>query len=178
MRSLFAILALALLLAPASAPAALREGARAPDFETRGALAGRPFRLELREQLRHGPLVLYFFPAAFTEGCTLEAHAFSEAAADFEAAGARVVGLSADGYEALRRFSVEACRSSFPVASASRAMIAAYDVAHPTRAGLTSRTSYVITPDGEIIHVHDDPNWREHVTSTLAAVRAWRARQR
>lgn len=163
------------LLAFAPASAALREGAVAPDFTTRGALAGRPFRLTLSEQLRHGPVVLYFFPAAFTEGCTLEAHAFSEANGDFTATGARVVGLSADDYHTLRRFSIEACRNAFPVARASRATIEAYDVAHPTRAGLTNRTSYVIAPDGRVIHAYSDADWRNHVTTSLAAVRAWRA---
>ena len=70
--------------------------ATAPDFITTGALAGRPFRLNLARALRNGPVVLYFYPRAFTEGCTLEARAFSEAAADFRRAGARVIGLSAD----------------------------------------------------------------------------------
>ena len=94
----FAALASALVLAciPAAALPALPVGAQAPDFTTQGALAGKPFKLHLKEQLKHGPVVLYFFPKAFTEGCTLEARAFSEAAKDFRKAGARVIGLSAD----------------------------------------------------------------------------------
>ena len=111
MRILAAIAAAALALTPTVAVPALPVGARAPDFTTGGALAGRPFRLNLARELRHGPVVLYFYPQAFTGGCTLEAHAFSEAAADFRRAGATVVGMSADDYDTLRRFSVEGCRT-------------------------------------------------------------------
>src|SRR5919112_299186 len=78
------------------AGASLPTGAKAPDIVTTGAVGGKAFRLHLKEQLRHGPVVLYFFPKAFTKGCTLEAHAFSEAAKEFRKAGARVIGMSAD----------------------------------------------------------------------------------
>jgi len=178
MRMRAAILALVLSLAPTAATPALPTGAQAPDFRTTGALAGRPFRLHLREQLRRGPVVLYFYPQAFTGGCTLEAHAFSEAAADFRAAGARVIGMSADDYDTLRRFSVEACRSAFPVATASPATIRAYDVALNDGTARTNRTSFVIAPNGRIIYAYSDPSWRGHVENTLRAVREWRARQR
>ena len=178
MRLLLAAAALALALVPTARMPALPTGARAPDFTTGGALAGRPFRMNLREQLRHGPVVLYFYPRAFTEGCTLEAHAFSEAARDFRRAGARVIGMSADDYETLRRFSVEGCRSAFPVATASPETIRAYDVRLREGSPMTNRTSYVIAPDGRIIYVHTDMDYRNHVANTLAAVRAWRARQR
>ncbi len=103
-------------------------GAQAPDFRTMGAVGGKPFKLHLKEQLQHGPLVLYFFPKAFTEGCTLEAKAFADAMPEFRKAGARVVGMSADNLDTLKRFSTEACRSKFPVATASPATIKAYDV--------------------------------------------------
>jgi peroxiredoxin Q/BCP len=178
MRFLAPLLAAALALVPAAAIPALPTGTAAPDFTTTGALAGRPFQLNLRRQLRSGPVVLYFFPRAFTQGCTLEAHAFSEAAADFRRAGARVVGLSADGYEDLRRFSVEACRNAFPVATATPETIRAYDVRLREGAAMTNRTSYVIAPDGRIIYAYSDMDWRNHVTNTLAAVREWRAQQR
>src|ERR671912_2878465 len=111
------------------AAAALPAGAKAPDFVTTGALAGKPFQLHLKRELRKGPLVLYFFPKAFTKGCTLEARAFSEASAEFRKAGARVIGLSSDDLPTLKRFSVEDCRNAFPVASASPAVIKLYDVA-------------------------------------------------
>jgi thioredoxin-dependent peroxiredoxin len=178
MRFLTCTIAAALALLPAAAIPALRTGARAPDFTTRGALAGQPFNLNLRRELRNGPVVLYFYPQAFTGGCTLEAHAFSEAARDFRRAGARVIGMSADDYETLRRFSVEGCRSAFPVATASRATIRAYDVALNDGTPRSNRTSYVIAPDGRIIYAYSDLNWRNHVTNTLNAVREWRARQR
>ena len=178
MRTIALVSLLALALVPSAAPAALPVGARAPDFTTTGALAGKPFRLQLREQLRHGPVVLYFYPRAFTEGCTLEARAFSEAAAQFRRAGARVIGMSADDQPTLARFSVEACRNAFPVATASPGTIAAYDVPLASRPGLTNRTSYVIAPDGRIIYAYSDLNWSNHVSNTLAAVRAWRAKRR
>jgi len=170
--------ALALMLAPAAASAALPVGAKAPDFTTKGALAGKPFNLHLAKQLKRGPVVLYFFPKAFTEGCTLEAHAFSEASADFQKAGARVIGLSADDYPTLAKFSVEACRNAFPVATASPATIKAYDVVLAQKPELSNRTSYVIAPDGEILYAHSAMDWKDHVKNTLAAVQAWKAKQR
>jgi peroxiredoxin len=179
MRAFASALALAFALLPAAAQPALPVGRTAPDFRTGGALAGQPFRLHLREQLRNGPVVLYFYPRAFTQGCTLEAHAFSEAAIEFRRAGARVIGMSADNYEALRRFSVEACRNAFPVATASADVIRDYDVRFSAERGeMTNRTSYVIAPDGRIIYSYSDLDWRNHVTNTLAAVRQWRARHR
>lgn len=162
-----------LLLAAAALPAmaALPVGRQAPDFRTMGALAGKPFRLHLAEQLRSGPVVLYFYPKAYTKGCTLEANAFSEAKDEFAKHGARVIGMSADDLATLKRFSVEHCRGKFPVATASPAVIKAYDVKLPLT-GLTNRTSYVIARDGRIVMVHSELDWKEHVAKTLAAVRA------
>lgn len=178
MRLAHLFLAAAIVAAPAAASAELAVGTRAPDFTTSGALAGKPFRLKLSEQLRHGPVVLYFYPKAFTQGCTLEAHAFSEASYDFRKAGARVIGLSGDDYQTLAKFSVEGCRSAFPVATATPATIAAYDARMKGKAELSDRTSYVIAPNGRIIYSYSDPDWRHHVKNTLAAVRAWKAKQR
>lgn len=170
MRKLLVGLALALTAIPAWA--ALPVGSRAPNFVTTGAIAGKPFKLTLREQLRSGPVVLYFFPKAFTQGCTLEARAFSEANAEFRKAGARVIGMSADDIATLKKFSVEECRNAFPVAIASPQIIKAYDVALKQKPGLTDRTSYVIAPDGRIAFVHSNLDWSEHVQKTLAAVKA------
>lgn len=170
MRKLMIGLALAALAAPSWA--ALPVGTKAPDFTTTGALAGKPFRLNLKELLRHGPVVLYFFPKAFTQGCTLEARAFSEASAEFRKANARVVGMSRDDLPTLQRFSVEECRNSFPVATASAETARAYDVVLKKKPELTDRTSYVIAPNGRIVFVHSDLDWSEHVQKTLAAVKA------
>ena len=170
-----------LMAATAASPAlaALPVGAKAPDFVTTGAIAGKPFQLHLRNELRKGPVVLYFYPKAFTKGCTLEAHAFSEASADFRKAGARVIGMSADDLPTLKRFSVEECRNAFPVATATAATIKAYDVQMPVVGKLTTmsnRTSYVIGRNGRIAFVHSDLDWSKHVSQTLAAVRALKKR--
>ena len=170
MRKLLIGLALASL--PAASWAALPVGSRAPDFTTTGALAGKPFKLHLKDQLRHGPVVLYFFPKAFTKGCTLEARAFSEATPEFRKLGARVIGLSRDDLPTLQKFSVEECRNAFPVATATAGMAKAYDVVLKQKPELTDRTSYVIAPNGRIVLVHSDLDWSEHVQKTLAAVKS------
>lgn len=172
MRAIWMFPALCLALAVQPAAAALPVGSTAPEVRTMGALGGKTFRLDLAEQLRHGPVVLYFFPKAFTEGCTLETKAFADAMPSFRAAGARVIGMSADDLPTLKRFSTEACRSKFPVATASPATIQAYDVVLKMKPGLTDRTSYVIAPNGRIVMVHSELDWKEHVSKTLAAVQA------
>jgi peroxiredoxin len=154
------------------AAAALPIGAKAPDFTTTGAVGGRAFKLHLAEQLKKGPVVLYFFPKAFTSGCTAEAHAFSDSIADFKKAGAQVVGMSADGLPVLKKFSVEECRNAFPVATATPVTQKAYDVAWAEHPGLTTRTSYVIGRNGKIVMVHDDLDFSQHVAKTLAAVQS------
>ncbi|MDE2412979.1 MAG: peroxiredoxin, partial [Sphingomonadales bacterium] len=141
-----AAVVIALALAPA-ASADLPKGAKAPGFATQGALAGKPFAFNLKAALRKGPVVLYFYPKSFTQGCTLEAHAFAEAMDQFRAAGATVIGLSADDLETQKKFSTEHCRDKFPVGIATPAIVSAYDVALKREgmpAGLTTRTSYVI----------------------------------
>lgn len=165
--------ALALIAIATPAVAALPVGAKAPDFETTGAIAGKPFKLHLAEQLKHGPVVLYFFPKAFTSGCTAEAHAFSDAAKDFTAAGARVIGMSTDDLPTLQKFSVTECRNAFPVATASAATVKAYDVKLPV-VNMTNRTSYVIARDGKITMVHSEMSFKDHVALSLAAVRKLR----
>lgn len=167
--------AVALLLAPAVAPAALAIGARAPSFATQAATGGRVSRFVLDEALRRGPVVLYFFPAAFTAGCTLEAHQFAEASEDFAREGATLIGLSADPIDKLQRFSIEECRNKFAVGTATPAIIAGYDVTLPQRQGLSNRTSYVIAPGGRVIAVHSEMSPNDHVAATLAAVREWKA---
>ena len=165
-------ISISLLTVSAPATAALPVGAKAPDFVTTGALAGKPFKLSLKQALKKGPVVLYFYPKAFTQGCTLEAHAFSEAVGDFRKAGAQVIGMSADDLATLKKFSVEECRNAFPVATASPATIRAYDVVLKRKPELADRTSYVIDRNGRIAFVHSDLDWSKHVSQTLAAVRA------
>ena len=172
-RLMLASLALGTLLS-APAGAALAPGARAPDFTTRGAIGGRVFTVNLRQQLRRGPVVLYFFPAAFTSGCNAEARAFAARIDEFRAAGATVIGMSADPVDQLRKFSSTECAGKFAVASAGPAVVKGYDVAFPRPIGgrtVTSRTSYVIGRDGRIAFVHDEMSPAEHVSGTLAAVR-------
>jgi peroxiredoxin len=151
---------------------ALPIGAKAPDFTTQGALAGKPFTLHLKDALKKGPVVLYFFPKAFTKGCTLEAHAFSESTAEFKKVGAQVIGMSGDDLPTLQKFSVEECRNAFPVATASASIQKAYSVAWAEHPGLTTRTSYVIDRSGKVVMVHDDLDFSQHVAKTLAAVKA------
>lgn len=172
-RSLFApFTALAsLALVVTSASAELPKGAKAPGFTTRAALAGKEFGFTLNAALAKGPVVLYFYPKAFTSGCTLEANAFADAMPKFKAAGASVIGMSADDIATLKDFSRKECRDAFPVGVASPKVIAAYDVAMGA-SGLTTRTSYVIAQDGRIVAVHSDGDYRGHVDKTLAAVRA------
>lgn len=166
--ALAAIAASMTLAAPAHAD--LPVGAEAPGFTTRAALAGKEMGFSLAAALRQGPVVLYFYPKAFTSGCTLEANAFAEAMPDFRKEGASVVGMSNDEIETLKRFSKEECRDAFPVGVAGAALIEAYDVALGS-SGLASRTSYVIARDGRIALVHSDSDYRSHVAKTLAAVR-------
>jgi peroxiredoxin len=169
------IVAFAAAAVPLPAFAALPVGAKAPAFVTTGAKAGKDKPVSLRDALRKGAVVLYFYPKAFTQGCTLEAHAFSEATDDFAKADATVIGMSADDMPALRKFSREGCRDKFTVAQAKPNIVKAYDVAlkkpDGTATGITSRTSYVIDRNGRIVFVHSDMDWREHVQMTLAAVK-------
>ena len=167
---LFALTAASLIASPAAA--ALKVGEKAPDFTTTGAVGGKEFKLHLADQLKKGPVVLYFFPKAFTSGCTAEAHKFSETIGDFKKAGAQVIGMSADDLKTLHDFSTKECRSAFPVATATPETQKAYDVAWAEHPGFTTRTSYVIDRSGKIVMVHDDPDFSQHVSKTLAAVRA------
>lgn len=173
--TLIAAVAACALATPALA--ALAVGDKAPDFATQASLAGKPFPFALKEALQQGPVVLYFYPKAFTSGCTVEAHEFAEATPEFEKLGARVIGMSGDDIDTLNKFSVEACRNKFAVASASAAVIKAYDVALPVVSDRSNRTSYVIAPDGSILYAYTALDPDGHVKNTLDAVRKWRATQ-
>ena len=174
-----ALLAAALLTAT-SASAALPTGAKAPAFTTQGAQAGKVVTVDLARLLAKGPVVLYFFPAAFTSGCNAEAHAFAEKVADFGKAGATVVGMSTDTVPTLQKFSEQQCAGKFAVATATPAIVKGYDVALgraiPGKGAVTNRTSYVIGRDGKIVMVHSDMGPADHITKSLAAVQGLRAK--
>lgn len=161
--------------ASASLQAALPVGAKAPDFQTQVSLAGKPMPFALAQALKKGPVVLYFYPAAFTKGCTIEAHDFAEATDQFTKLGATVIGMSADPIKKLNQFSVTECRNKFAVGSATPETIKAYDVVLPVKPSISNRTSYVIAPDGKIIFVYSALDPAGHVTGTMEAVKAWRA---
>jgi thioredoxin-dependent peroxiredoxin len=157
-----------------SAFAALEVGDVAPDFTTQASLGGTEFTYRLSDALKRGPVVLYFYPAAFTQGCTVEAHSFAEAMPKYQALGASVIGVSTDGIETLNKFSVSECRSKFPVASdASHEIMKRYDAVLLWKSSYASRISYVITPDGRIVYRYSAMNPDKHVENTLAAVKAW-----
>jgi peroxiredoxin len=178
MKRLFAGAVFCALLSTASW-AALKDGDQAPDFTLQAAVGGKSFPFTLSEALKKGPVVLYFYPKSFTKGCTIEAHDFAENAENFAAAGATLIGLSADTIETQIDFSGKECRDKFPVAADPDAsVIKAYDSLRikpgPNGAVISDRISYVIAPDGKIIYAYQDSAPEKHIENTLAAVRHWR----
>jgi thioredoxin-dependent peroxiredoxin len=172
---------LALVSAVLAAPlyAALAPGAQAPDFTTQATLAGKPFTFSLADALKKGPVVLYFYPAAFTPGCTVEAHNFAEATDKFNSLGATVIGVSHDNIDTLNKFSVSDCRNKFAVASdADQKITKAYDAVLAVKPEYADRTSYVIAPNGKIIYEYTALNPDKHVENTMAAVEKWKAAQK
>jgi peroxiredoxin len=158
--------------------AALKPGDAAPDFTTQATLAGQPFTFSLADALKAGPVVLYFYPAAFTKGCTIEAHDFAEATERFKALGATVIGVSHDPIDTLNKFSVSECRNKFAVASdADQKISKAYD-ATLFFTSYSSRTSYVIAPNGKIIYAYNALDPDRHVENTMAAVKQWKLEQK
>ncbi|MGZ3376380.1 MAG: peroxiredoxin [Phenylobacterium sp.] len=178
MKKLIAALAAGTLCASALATAAfagLKEGAKAPDFTAPAYLAGQPFTYKLADALKKGPVVVYFFPAAHTSGCNLEAHLFSDAIDQFKAAHASVIGVTAGKVDELAAFSTETehCGGKFPVAADPGAKIAKqYDSILAAKPDWSDRTSYVIAQNGDIVKVYSNLNPNEHVNETLAAVKA------
>jgi len=165
-----ALLLAAFFAAPSFA--ALKPGDAAPDFTAQATLGGKEFSFSLAEALKKGPVVLYFFPKAFTKGCTAEAREFAEATAQFTAAGATLIGMSADDIDTLHKFSTQECSSKFPVAGdPSLKVIKAFDAVMENR-NLSDRISYVISRDGKVVYAYADRNPDKHVENTLAAVKA------
>ncbi|HEY4065257.1 MAG TPA: peroxiredoxin [Burkholderiaceae bacterium] len=166
-----ALLALAL---SSGARAALDIGEKAPDFSAPAALAGKEVEFKLSDSLSKGPVVLYFFPAAFSPGCLAEAHEFAEAVDQFSALGATVIGVSTDDIATELKFSAQACQGKFTVASdADKAVIKSYDAAMMIMPDYANRISYVIAPNHAIIYNYQSLNPSKHVEKTLAALRDW-----
>ena len=158
--------ALALALGSAAASAALKEGDSAPDFKAQASLAGKAFNFSLKESLKKGPVVVYFYPAAYTNGCNIQAHTFAVNVDKFKAAGATVIGVSHDNIGRLNEFSADSeyCAGKVAVASDEEGLIAkSYDLAIREAApgrkdtkgqdinhAFTERTTFVVATDGRI----------------------------
>jgi peroxiredoxin Q/BCP len=174
------------------AMAALKTGEKAPDFTAKASLAGKETSFSLKDALKKGPVVVYFYPSAFTAGCNIEAHTFSENKEKFDAAHASIIGVSQDSIARLNIFSADPdyCAGKIMVASDPDGSIAkAYGLTKSDpRAGMkdskgmeidhafTERTTCVVTPDGKITSVfssNDDKiNPAQHVEKSLAAVQS------
>ena len=154
--------------------AALKPGTQAPDFTAPAYLAGKPFTFKLADALKKGPVVVYFFPAAHTSGCNVEAHLFSQAIDQFKAQGATVIGVTAGNVDQLADFSKETehCSGKFPVAADPGAKIAKqYDATLSMKPEWSNRTSYVISKSGTIVHAYSELNPNQHVQEMLDAVK-------
>ena len=156
--------------------AALKPGDAAPDFKAPASLGGNEFQYSLAEALKKGPVVLYFYPAAFTTACTIEAHDFADAVDAYGALGATVIGVSHDDIATLKKFSVSECRSKFAVAAdKDQSIMKSYDAVLTLMPQYADRVSYVITPDGRVIFAYKSMNPEKHVEYTLDALKKWSA---
>ena len=170
-RSIALVLAASLAL-PASA--ALDFGEAAPAFATQAAIGGKVFNFSLPEALAKGPVVLYFFPAAFSDACSIEAHTFAEAIQKFDALKATVIGVSGDDIQTLTKFSVQECQNKFAVGSDDKKKIMnAYDAVMPSYPDFANRVSYLIAPDGKIVYQYKSLSPYAHVSKVLAALQEW-----
>ena len=173
MKRLFVFACVAALLATPSY-AALNVGTKAPDFKARASIGGKQFNFALADALKKGPVVLYFYPAAFTPGCTVEAHNFADAMDDFEKLGATVIGVSHDTIQTLDKFSLTECRSKFPVAAdADGSIMKNYDSVSRGAPEYAQRTSYVISPAGQVLFTYTAGDPTHHVEYTMNAVKKY-----
>jgi thioredoxin-dependent peroxiredoxin len=184
-RRLLTVLMCCIVTLPALA--ALPPGAQAPDFTTQASLAGKSFTFTLKDALKKGPVVVYFYPAAFTRGCNLQAHTFAEQMADFTSAGATVIGVSLDRIETLNEFSADPqyCAGKLAVASDADGRIAKnFDIKiavaqaglKNTRGaeidhGFAERTTFVVGVDDKIVATIGGMSPKENVEKTLDVVR-------
>jgi thioredoxin-dependent peroxiredoxin len=176
----------------APALAALKEGDKAPEFSAPASLAGKQFTFALKDALKKGPVVVYFYPAAFTGGCNAQAHAFSENSGKFADAGASIIGVSLDKIDTLNKFSADPqyCAGKIPVASDADGKIAkSYDLqvreakpgAKDTRGeeighGFAERTTFVVTENGKIASTIGNVSPTENVAKALEAVQRLKPR--
>jgi len=166
------VLAAASLGAASPALAALKVGDKAPIFKRNAATAGHSDSFSLKAALKEGPVVVYFYPKAFTGGCSLEAHAFSEAIDKFKAKHVTVVGVSTDDVGTLKRFSEQTCQGKFTVVSDLNGDVTkSYDAGIPGMK-MANRISYIVGQDGRIAFVHADGDASTHVPALLKAVGA------
>ena len=179
------VLLAACLASSLSAAAALREGDPAPDFTAQASFAGKASAYSLKEALRKGPVVVYFYPSAYTSGCNVQAHAFAVSHAKFAAAGASIIGVSLDSIGRLNDFSKdpEYCNSKFPVASDADGSISrSYGIAveagsgfRDTRGveidhGFAERTTFVVSPAGKVVATVGGVDPKAHVAKALEVV--------
>jgi peroxiredoxin Q/BCP len=192
---ILAILASGLVMMPLWA--ALKTGDKAPDFAAKASLAGKRFDFSLSAALQKGPVVVYFYPSAFTGGCNIEAHTFAENKEKFEAAGASIIGVSQDSIARLDAFSADPqyCAGKIPVASdADGAIATSYNLTKTAaRPGMTDsrgeaidhafteRTTFVVAQDGSIVatfsSADDKISPADHVTKSLATVQQLAAKK-
>lgn len=188
-KTLLVSLALA-LLAP-TVHAALEAGSAAPDFKAEASLAGKEFTFSLQDALKKGPVVVYFYPSAYTQGCNVQAHTFAENIDQFKAAGATVIGVSLDSIERLNEFSAdpEYCAGKLPVASDAKGEIAksyglkiidsfagkqavtmmdsrGKQIGHE----FTERVTFIVVPGGKISSTIGGMSPADNVKAALAAV--------
>ena len=171
--------------------AALKDGDSAPAFTAPASLAGKEFKFSLKESLKKGPVVVYFYPSAYTQGCNVQAHTFSVNQEKFAAAGASVVGVSLDNIQRLNQFSAdpEYCAGKFPVASDANGSIAkSYDLTvknvpgikdtkgNEVDHGFAERTTFVVTPDGKIAATIGGMTPTENVMKALETVQQLKAK--
>jgi len=180
-----ALLILASLFA-SPAMAALAPGSVAPDFTAQASLAGQEFTFVLHDELKKGPVVVYFYPAAFTSGCNIQAHTFAESMGKFRAAGATVIGVSLDKISTLNAFSSDPkyCAGKLPVASDADGQIVkryqlqveGFEPADKDTRGMkiehdyADRTTFIVTPDGKIHATVGGVSPAKNVAKTLEIV--------
>lgn len=164
--------ALSLCLLSASAWAdLLAVGSTAPQFNLPAAQAGEALRVDTKALIKQGPLVVYFYPAAYTSGCSIEAKMFADAMPRFQALGASVVGVSGDDIEKLKRFSVSHCMGKFPVAADEDLKVASQYKAKTALFGLfANRVSYVLDQQGKIVAALTGLTPEGHVTESLKVI--------